>query len=87
MTKPPSAELGPVRRLQVLAASIPGAAYDESVVYAPFDELWAVVSDMDTSIPVLFPNFPPGAPSPATANSSRPTRTAIWGSGASSTSR
>lgn len=57
MTNLPSTELGAVRRLQVLAASIPGAAYDETVVQAPFESLWAFVSDMDTSMPRLFPNF------------------------------
>ncbi len=57
MTNLPTTELGPVRRLQVLAASIQGATYDETIVGAPFDQLWAFVSDMDTSIPLLFPNF------------------------------
>lgn len=53
----PSAGLGPVRRLQVLAAAIPGATYDETIIYAPFDQLWAFLSDMDTAMPLLFPNF------------------------------
>jgi hypothetical protein len=43
----PVAELDPVRRLTVLAAAIPGARVAERVVAAPFEEVWAVMSDLE----------------------------------------
>lgn len=43
----PLAELDPVRRLEVLAAAIPGARVASRVVAAPFDEVWAVMSDLE----------------------------------------
>ncbi|WP_020573611.1 hypothetical protein [Actinopolymorpha alba] len=53
----PVAELDTVRRLEVLAASMPGAMYAEEVVAAPFDTVWEVVEDMDSELPRLLPNF------------------------------
>lgn len=43
----PVAELDPVRRLAVLAAAIPGARVASRIVAAPFDEVWAVMSDLE----------------------------------------
>jgi hypothetical protein len=41
------AELDPIRRLRVLAASIPGAAVAEGVLDAPFDAVWDTVRDLE----------------------------------------
>lgn len=57
MSNLPTTELNPLRRLQVLAASMPGATYDEAIVHAPSEQVWGLVSDMDTSMPLLFANF------------------------------
>jgi hypothetical protein len=57
MTHYPVTELDPVRRLQVLAATIPGAAYREATLDTPHEQVWAFVADMDTAMPLLFPNF------------------------------
>lgn len=57
MTDYPVAELTPVQRLRVLAETIPGASYGETTVGMPYEQVWAVVSDMDDSMPVLFRNF------------------------------
>lgn len=43
----PSAELDDVRRLRVMAASIPGARVSERVLPRPLDEVWAVMSDLE----------------------------------------
>jgi hypothetical protein len=43
----PVAELDAVRRLTVLAAAIPGARVASRIVAAPFDEVWAVMSDLE----------------------------------------
>jgi hypothetical protein len=43
----PVADLDPVRRLAVLAAAIPGAVVASRIVAAPFDEVWAVMSDLE----------------------------------------
>jgi hypothetical protein len=53
----PTADLNPVRRLQVLAAATPGAVYGEHLVPHPFATVWAVVADMDREIPNLLPNY------------------------------
>lgn len=57
MTDYPVAELTPVQRLRVLAATIPGVTYCETTLGMPYEQVWAVVSDMDDSMPVLFRNF------------------------------
>lgn len=57
MTDYPVVELNPVRRLRVLADTIPGASYGEVTVDMPYEQVWAIVSDMDASMPVLFRNF------------------------------
>ncbi|MGF1426476.1 SRPBCC family protein [Kitasatospora sp. LaBMicrA B282] len=50
------AELDPVRRLRVLAATVPGAMrYREIVLPAPMDRVWAVASDLEGELPNLLP--------------------------------
>lgn len=43
----PVAGLDPVRRLTVLAAAIPGATVVSRVLAKPFEEVWAVMSDLE----------------------------------------
>jgi hypothetical protein len=47
----PVAELDPVRRLQVIAATTPGVIYAEEHIPAPFDQVWAVASDLENELP------------------------------------
>ena len=49
----PAARLGTVARLHALAAGLPGAAVHERVIDAPFDDLWAFVSDLERSVPAF----------------------------------
>jgi hypothetical protein len=49
----PAAELGPVRRLRVLAAATPGALYAEDVVGADFTTVWTLISDLEHEMPHL----------------------------------
>lgn len=49
----PVAELDPVRRLRVIAATTPGALYAEQHIPAPFDAVWAVASDLQAEVPRL----------------------------------
>lgn len=49
----PAAELGPVRRLRVLAAATPGTVYAEDAVDADFDTAWALISDLEHVLPHL----------------------------------
>lgn len=55
MTTPnwPTAELDQVRRMRVLAASIPGVVYAEEYLDVPFDRVWEFVADVESSIPAL----------------------------------
>jgi hypothetical protein len=39
--------IDPIRRLHALAAAIPGSAVAEGVLDAPFDAVWATVSDLE----------------------------------------
>jgi hypothetical protein len=43
----PMAELDPVRRLTVMAAAIPGARVASRIVPAPFEDVWAVMGDLE----------------------------------------
>jgi hypothetical protein len=43
----PVAEFDQVRRLRVLAAGIAGARVAEQVIHAPFEQVWAIVSDLE----------------------------------------
>ena len=49
----PVAEVDPVRRLRVLAASLPGVTYAEQYLDIPYQRVWAYVDDVETSIPTL----------------------------------
>jgi hypothetical protein len=49
----PMAELNEVRRLRVLAAATPAAAYAEGVVDGPFDNVWQAASDLEHTFPML----------------------------------
>jgi len=51
----PAVELGPVQRLRVLAASIPGAVVRERVMEAPFDAVWGVAGDLEGGVPRFEP--------------------------------
>jgi RNA polymerase sigma-70 factor (ECF subfamily) len=52
----PVADLDAVRRLEVLAAALPGAFFAESVVDAPFETVWAVAADLEGELPRLLRN-------------------------------
>lgn len=47
----PVADLDPIRRLQVIAATTPGVIYAEQHIPAPFGAVWAVASDLETELP------------------------------------
>ena len=49
----PDARLGNVARLHALAAGLPGAAVQERVIDAPFEDLWGFVSDLERSVPAF----------------------------------
>lgn len=51
----PDVELSPVRRLRVLAASIPGAVLRERVMSVPADAVWALASDFEGGVPRFEP--------------------------------
>ena len=51
----PVTTLGPVRRLQVLGASIPGAVVRERLMDAPFDAVWAIAGDLEGGVPRFEP--------------------------------
>jgi hypothetical protein len=47
----PVAGLDPIRRLRVIAATTAGVIYAEEHIPAPFGEVWAVASDLETELP------------------------------------
>ena len=47
----PTATLDPVRRLHVLADTVPGTALVEREIDRPFDDVWAFLSDVERSVP------------------------------------
>ncbi len=47
----PSAELDPVRRMRILVAAIPHAAFRERVLDAPFEAVWRVAGDLERGTP------------------------------------
>ncbi|HET9968106.1 MAG TPA: hypothetical protein VFQ68_07695 [Streptosporangiaceae bacterium] len=47
----PITELDPVRRMRVLAATIPGVAYAEELIPAPFSAVWDTASDLEHELP------------------------------------
>jgi hypothetical protein len=54
----PVAEFDPVRRLQVIAATTPGASVHQTVLNAPLESVWAVAADLERELPRwLFPDI------------------------------
>lgn len=53
----PTADLDPIRRLQVMAAVTPGTVLAERVIPEPFDRVWAVASDLEVELPHLIRDF------------------------------
>ncbi len=53
----PTADLNPIRRLQVMAATIPGTVLAGTVIPEPFDRVWAVASDLEVELPHLVRDF------------------------------
>ena len=52
MTGPwPAAELDPVRRMRILVAGLPHAAFRERVFAAPFDRVWGIAGDLEHGTP------------------------------------
>ncbi|WP_433473192.1 hypothetical protein ACQPZP_30675 [Spirillospora sp. CA-142024] len=49
----PVTGLDPVRRLRIMAASIPGASYAEQTLANTLAEVWAVASDLEAEFPML----------------------------------
>ncbi len=47
--------LDPVVRARALAASIPGAGWQEAVFDVPFDRAWPLIADLETSVPAADP--------------------------------
>ena len=47
----PSSQLDPVRRMRILVAALPHAAFLERVLDAPFDDVWRVASDLEHGTP------------------------------------
>lgn len=47
----PLATLSPVARARALAAALPGAGYAETTIDAPFAEAWAIIADLERSVP------------------------------------
>lgn len=47
MTEWPTVELRPLDRLRVMARVLPGVWMEERVIDAPFDDVWAFVSDLE----------------------------------------
>jgi hypothetical protein len=52
----PVADLDAIRRLRALAGAVPGAIVAETVVDAPFEQVWAVAADLDHELPAYLPD-------------------------------
>jgi hypothetical protein len=52
----PVADLDAIRRLRALAAAVPGAFVAETVINAPFDQVWAVAADLEGELPAYLPD-------------------------------
>jgi hypothetical protein len=48
----PSVELDTVRRMRILVAALPRAAYRERVLDAPFEHVWRIASDLEHGTPL-----------------------------------
>ncbi|MCP2324320.1 hypothetical protein HDA40_002827 [Hamadaea flava] len=53
----PTARLDEIARFRALAAGVRGAAVTERVVAAPFDDVWAVLSDFEGSFGLIEPDM------------------------------
>ncbi|HEX5402235.1 MAG TPA: hypothetical protein VFX16_08035 [Pseudonocardiaceae bacterium] len=54
----PVADFDPVRRLQVIAATTPGASVHQTVLDVPLESVWAVAADLERELPRwLFPDI------------------------------
>ena len=47
----PAATLGNIARLRVLAEALPGTVIEERVIDAPYERLWPLVTDLESSVP------------------------------------
>jgi hypothetical protein len=47
----PDAALDPLARLGLVEATMPGSAFCEAVIDAPFDEVWGYVADLERAVP------------------------------------
>lgn len=70
----PAAGIDPVRRLRVIAAAKPHAAYGERIIQASFDDVWAIASDLEHELPALLPDvrsfvYAPQSSSPSSSAS------------------
>jgi hypothetical protein len=52
----PVADLDAIGRLRALAAAVPGAFVAETVIDAPFDQVWAVAADLERELPAYLPD-------------------------------
>lgn len=52
----PVADLDAIRRLRALAAAVPGAFVAETVIDAPFDQVWDVAADLEHELPAYLPD-------------------------------
>ncbi len=53
----PRADLDQIRRLQIMAAVLPGTVLASAVIPEPFDRVWAVASDLEVELPHLIRDF------------------------------
>lgn len=53
----PIADLDPIRRLHVLAASIPALHVVERTMPLPLKDVWMVASDLEQTLPAIGPGF------------------------------
>lgn len=53
----PVVEVDPLRRLRVMAASVPGTALTEWVIAAPLEIVWDTASDLEVEMPRLVRDF------------------------------
>jgi len=51
MSRWPEVQLDAVARLRILAAGLPHAAYSERVIASSFEDLWAVMGDLERGVP------------------------------------
>jgi hypothetical protein len=52
----PTADLDSIRRLRVLADATGGGLFVEGIIALPFEQVWAVASDLEAELPSLLPD-------------------------------